>query len=373
MKVQIAKDFLNTAVNRTQGTISDRTLAQIGLRAGPDGAFTVAATDTILAVYSCMKAEVAQEGTVFVPGRIFSDVVKELPDGLVQLESQKSQLVITAGKQNEFVMKLPLIEDGLWKEPLAIESANCAELPTSKLSYMIDQVQFCVAQESSRNYGSVGYLHRPDQSKLRLVGTDGFRLSFCDLSLDLPANFLKDGICLSKRALVELQRMCAEGFESINLAISDDATTLMAMAAEYQVFMRLSAVKYPKYEGVLPTANLNPVKVSRPHLQSVAKRVLLASDKSRSLQMSFSDVALTLSSKTVGSSEGRESVALDGYRGTPRNLSVNGKFLIDVFSVIPSEDLTLQFKSEEDPIVIIPQLEPNQCRSMHVLVPIRDQ
>jgi len=373
MHLRVARNFLYTAVNRTQGTISDRSLAHIGLKALDTGVLTLAASDHVIAVFSQMHTEVLKAGEVFVPGRLFSDVVRELPDGLVELELSKTQLMIRAGKNNEFLMKLPVIEDGVWKEPVAIKTVNTASLPASKLSYMIDQVQFCVALDSARNYGAVGYLHKPQGERLRLVGSDGYRLSFCDLNLELPAGFLQDGICISKRALTELQRMCQEGFENIELSISEDLTTLRAAVSDFELFLRLSAVKYPNYVGVLPTANLHPVNVSRPHLQNVAKRVLLASDKSRALQMCFSESELTLSSRTAGSSEGRESVPLEGYKGQQKDLSVNGKFLVELFSVIASEDLTLQFKGQEDPIVIIPKEEPTNCRSMHVLVPIREQ
>jgi DNA polymerase III sliding clamp (beta) subunit (PCNA family) len=145
-----------------------------------------------------------------------------------------------------------------------------------------------------------------------------------------------------------------------------------ASVENYQVFVRLSSVKFPNYEGVLPSANLHFVKLSRPMIQTAMKRVLLAADKSRALQLSFSNSSLTLSSKTLGSSEGTESISLDGYKGAQRDLFVNGKFLSDVFSATNSEKLMLQFKAAEDPIVVVPDEELAKCKSMHVLVPIRE-
>ena len=118
---------------------------------------------------------------------------------------------------------------------------------------MIEQVQFCVAQDSPRNYGSVASYTSPTVRACRLVGTDGFRLSYCEVETAMPDGFLDNGVCLSKRALSELQRMCDEGFEKIRLSIADDETTLVAEVPDYQIFVRLSAVKYPNYMGVLPT------------------------------------------------------------------------------------------------------------------------
>ena len=75
----------------------------------------------------------------------------------------------------------------------------------------------------------------------------------------------------------------------------------------------------------------------------------------------------------MGSSEGRETVALDDYHGPRFDIAVNGKFLTDVFATTESDNLMLQFNQEsnEDPIVIVPRTEPSDCRSKHVLVPIK--
>lgn len=371
MKVSIGKSQLSIATTRSQGAISERSLAQIALKAEGDR-LHVSVADRVLVIYCSMECDVLSEGESFVPARLFSDVVRQLPDGPVILEQTGSFLTITAGERGEFEMKLPRVETKSWREPPEINSSNTAELPAEQLSYMIDQVQFCVAHESPRNYGAVGFFHRPADGKLRLVGTDGYRLSFSEMDASLPEGFLDNGVCLSKRALSELQRMCSEGFDNVKLSISEDATTLLTEVPDYQIYVRLSAVKYPNYQGVLPKKKLTPISIPRPYFQSVTKRVLLASDKTRALQLCFSDSSLTLKSRTVGSSESQESIALSSYQDGDRELAINGKFLTDVFSTINSDEVTLNFHSEEDPIVLVPNAEPATCQSMHVLVPIRE-
>lgn len=372
MKVTIPKNLLSTATSRVQGAITERSLAQIGLHADQDN-LQIAATDRILAIYSRLSCTVQSPGTMFVPARLFSDVVKELPDGEVHLAQAGSYLLITAGKNGEFEMKLPLVDDLSWRESPAISTSNTAELPTQRLAYMIDQVQFCVVQDSPRNYGAVAYFHRSAPNYCRLVGTDGFRLSYSELETSLPEGFLSNGVCLSKRALTEMQRMCNEGFETLRISISEDETTFVAEVPDYRLYVRLSAVKYPNYLGVIPNKKMSVVNVSRPQIANVIRRVLLAADKSRALQLSFSDSSLTLNSKTMGSSEGRETISLSDYHGPKFDVAVNGKFLTDIFSTTESHDLTVQFNQEsnEDPVVVIPCVEPASCRSKHILVPIK--
>lgn len=372
MKLKITKSQLASATSRVQGAISDRSLAQIGIKAESEKV-SFSATDRVLAVYCSYDCKVETPGTVFVPAKLFSDVVKELPDTEVILKLIGSQLIITAGKSNEFMMKLPTIDEASWRDIPVVKTENNAEILGKKLSYMIEQVQFCVAQDSPRNYGTVAYLHKPDGETCRMVGTDGFRLSYCEINIPMPDSFLSNGVCLSKRAIAEILRMCSEQFEKVSIAISEDETTLVASVPDYQVFIRLSSVKYPNYMGVLPKKNFSSVLIARDHVQTVARRVLLAADKSRALQLCFSDSSLTLNSKTTGSSEGRETIPLSEYHGPKFDVAVNGKFLTDIFSTTNSDNLTLHFNQEnnEDPLMVVPRSEPSECRSKHVLVPIK--
>ena len=372
MKLTVSKNDLWLATNRCQGGISDKTQAQIGLKSSGNQ-LTITCSDRVLAVYCSIPCrQDSPDDFVFTPAKMFADVVRELPEGDVDIHKNDSHLVITAGPHSEFQMKLPKIDERVWKDPPMLTLQNAATLPTTNISYLIDQIQFCVSHEATRNYGAVGYFHKTDKNKLRLVGSDGFRLSFAELNIDLPEGFLENGVCITKRGLTEMARMCSEGVENISLAISEDKTTLLTEIPNYRLYIRLAAVKYPIYERVLPKQRLNPVVMSRSHVQSVTKRVLLAADKNKALQLQFNAQNLTLYSKTLGSSEGKESISLADYDGDNKELALNGRFLADIFATIPYEGVVMSFNDAEDPVTIVPLNEPEHCSSMHVLVPIRE-
>ncbi len=371
LNLKIDRNLLSLAMARVQGAMAERNLAHVGLNA-KKGRLYVAAADQALAIFNDFPCEIQNEGVVFVPAKIFSDLTRELPEGLVQLEKDGHNLKVTAGPSKEFTMKLPLIEDTQWRDSPSVEYENTASVPVVKLAYMIDQVGTCIATDSPRNYGTVAYMHRPssDKSALRVVGTDSFRLSFCDIRIDMPDAFLKTGVSLTKRALSELSRLSSEGFENVKLSISDDQTTLVAEVPNYQIFVRLSAVKYPNYSSVIPDLKQRGVLVSTNHMKSVARRVLLAADKSRVLQLSFSDSSLTLSSKNTANSEGKERIGLEGYHGSKCDIAINGKYITDIVNVTGAERMSLQFKDAVEPIVLTPYGEPTDCSTRHILVPI---
>jgi DNA polymerase-3 subunit beta len=369
--LSIDRNLLSLAMARVQGAMADRNLAHVGLNA-KKGRLYVAASDQALAIFNDFPCDVSNEGLIFVPAKLFSDLARELPEGQVKLEREASNLKVSAGPNREFTMKLPVVEEAQWREAPAVDYENTATIPVTKLAYMVEQVGSCIATDSPRNYGTVAYLHRPNSDKtlLRMVGTDSFRLSFCDVRIDMPDAFLKNGISLTKRALSELTRLASEGFENVRLSISDDQTTLVAEVPNYQIFVRLSAVKYPNYTSVIPDLKQRGVLMNTNHMKNVARRVLLAADKSRVLQLSFSDASLTLSSKNTAHSESKDRIGLEGYHGAKCDIAINGKYITDIVSVTGAEKMSLQFKDAVEPIVLTPYGEPTDCSTKHILVPI---
>jgi DNA polymerase-3 subunit beta len=370
MKLRLNKTELTLAAMRCHGVILEKTLGYLSLKA-EGSKLHILIADRILIVSNILDCEVEEAGEAYVPARLFLDVVRELPEGQVKLRKVGNNLVVQAGHKDEFLIKIPLIEGKQWKDPPSVNFASKASVSTKALAYLVSQTQFCIAHEAARNYGSVGFLHRAN-NKLRLVGTDGYRLSYAEAEVAMPEDFLKDGICLSKRALLELQRMASEGFENIEVSISDDQTMFLASVMDYSLYVRLSAIKYPNYQGVIPKGNLTKVELARETFQNAAKRVLLASDKTRALQLNFSSNLLTLTSKASGGSEGKEDIYLDDYTGGNQSFSVNGKFLSEVFAMAGGKKVSLNMKNVDDPIVILPTEEPEHCHSLHVLVPIKE-
>jgi DNA polymerase-3 subunit beta len=371
MDVTLSQENLARLVSQVQGVMEDRSQAQVGLRA-EGSVLTISMVTKSMSAYSQTTCDVKQEGMVFTAAKLFIDIARELPRGLVTLKTQDASLAITANASKELLIKIPLFSEASWREKPNFTDALQAEIPCQKMAYMIEQVQFCISQECPRNYGTVGFLHQVQEKTLRLVGSDGFRLSYCDVQCEVASEFLAKGICIPKRSLIELYRMCQEGSETIQLAISSDQQMMSAKIEGAEFFFLLSTIKYPNYKGVIPQAHPHQVNVSRNMIQNVAKRVLLAADKNRSLLLDFSEVGVFVSSRNLGSTEGRESIPVEDYQGPRCSISVNGKYLTEILNTALCEQVDLKFEDNDKPIVIVPNKEPQACYSQHVLVPLRE-
>lgn len=378
MQVIIEKQILSTMTARIHGGLSDKNFSQLGLKTLGKDTLQLSFKDRIMTILCSGVSSNKKEGCVFIQAKLFSEMVRELPPGKVILSSRgDSHIEVVAGAQQEFVMKLPQLENVQWEEKEnTTSSQSVLSLPSQKLSYLIEQVQFCITQESPRNYGSVGFLHRPDKEKLRLVGTDGFRLSYCEVDLEgdnAESTFLmKAGFCVSKRGLIELSRMSNEGFDTVQLSTSEDMKTLVAEVEGYKLFITLSNINFPNYQGVVPDHKASHLNIGTNELRAVIRRILLAADKNRTIKMNLKKEKMTLSSRNVGNFEGKESILMEGYDGPLGNLFVNGKFLSDIMSSTESKEVNIRFDNDDNPVLVVPLVEPKGCFSQHVLVPIKE-
>ena len=370
MKIQTAKQILSNAANKIQACLSDKKLSHIAMKT-EDNRLILTASDWAMSIYHYIECEVAEHGESFVSLSLFANVVKELPDGAVQLERQETALVVTAG--SSFSFKLPLLDNFSWSEPYTIDKKEELEIDSADFGYFLEQVLPSVRADASRAYGTVGYFHKTTDGRLRLVGTDGCKLSYCEMVIDSESQIPSD-ICLEKRGLVELSKICSDNPEKLSIAVIKNNTLLVATTANRQMFIRVSEIDYPDYAEALPDEmNHKKAVVDRVKLQGALKRVLLATDNSHTLQVSFSNGEIEISASNDSSSESREVFAVETCPLKENvKLDLNGRYVLEFLATITSDNISVWFQDLDHPIVVVPQTEIPNCKSQHVLVPIKE-
>src|SRR5919109_4591885 len=97
MKVTCARDELAEKVQIVGRGVSTRTsvqiLAGIMLRAG-EGQLFLSATDMEISLRVALEAQVEDEGSVVVPGRLLGDIVRLLPTGEVTIAHRAEEGVV---------------------------------------------------------------------------------------------------------------------------------------------------------------------------------------------------------------------------------------------------------------------------------------
>src|SRR3954470_22300398 len=105
LRIAVAKDELASKLATVARGVSTRTavlvLGGIQLRAEA-GRLHLAATDMEVSLRGSADAQVTDEGTVVVPGRLLLDIARSLPDSDVTIEHRPEEavVVVTAGSAN---------------------------------------------------------------------------------------------------------------------------------------------------------------------------------------------------------------------------------------------------------------------------------
>lgn len=135
-------------------------------------------TDTSLQIETFTPASVELAGVIAVPGKLFGEIIRRLPEGPVEIELKEGQekgnaLTIRQGKSKTNLQGMSPEE--FPEMPVAISLSEFT-IEQCKLSSMIRQTLFATAQEDSRPILTGGYLCS-EGGLLRMVGLDGYRLA----------------------------------------------------------------------------------------------------------------------------------------------------------------------------------------------------
>ncbi len=178
MKLQIEKEILLQGTSRTQGVIDRRGNMPIlshCLLEADENQLKISATDYEVSFQGYYPAQVLESGALTVPAVNFFNIVKELPPGIINLEStENNSLIIKTGDTRYQFL-------GLGSEnfpPLPnLEGQPMLELKSVAIKEMLEKTNFSIATDDLQQQLAGVYLEKLADNKLRLVSSDGHRLS----------------------------------------------------------------------------------------------------------------------------------------------------------------------------------------------------
>lgn len=376
MQLSLSSHELTLAVQRLSGGGSDKKFAYYSLKAeinDNNSSLIIASTEASLDIYSEHNCSVQQAGQCHILCHKFIETVRQLPKGQVQLTCEEKFLVISMQETHHSVeIKLPIIEGYVWVEKQQLDSVVSSPISSAQLSYMISQVVFNLIPDPTLSYADLGYLHQTSVGVLRLVATDTFKLSYCDIHTDLPENFLTGGVCLSKKALNMMTKVCEQQESMVLFRVSDSQKVCHLKVSGYDVFVRASYMNYPHYTQLIPQTIPPPLIFDKEVLIGMIKRAAISVDYSKIVTFQFVNNTMTIiayDEKSKSGLEGVETLAIE-YSQDPLSFGINSDALLNTLSHIMSSHIALSIKNDRSPLVLYGATEPGDCVARHVMAPV---
>jgi len=375
MELIISRTELSKLLSVTQSIVEKKTLmpilANVLLSAGKDE-LKVSASDLEVTAVISAKANVKSSGSTTVNARVFADIIRELPDGDVQIKlTDGERIEVTA--QNT---KLKIIGSSAEEYPglpgIGIECKS--RIKASEFLWMISKSLYAASQDETRFSLNGVYFELVGDSKksgksgsdLRMVGTDAHRLAM--ITRNIPGLKFKENFIVPRKGLVEIKKIIDdEQDKDIGIELHDGF--LVIETGNVKASMRLVDGEFPDYSRIIPNTKGSIAKVNSGEFEKALRRAaLLVSDKGKCVRLDFSKNSLRIASFSPELGEGSDVLSIE-YSGEQLSIGFNARYLADVAaSLQESETLVLELHGKKGPGKFYPESDESY---ISIVMPMR--
>jgi len=301
MKLKIAKTELQKGLGRIQAIVEKRNsmpiLANVLLEADKtgEGELRLAATDLEVGLRGRHDAQVEKAGGLTVAAKKLFEIVRELPDDQIALESTANSYLDIRCARSHFTLAGTAAEEYPTLPEFSPEAT--VRIPSEVLSAMIERTMYAASVDETRyNLNGVFLEVHPDTGKLRMVATDGHRLALVDREVPGRLEALANGVIIPRKGLAELKRLLDED-DVEEVEIGFEGNSGLARKGGVTLVMRLIEGEFPNYKQVIPSELSVRLVVPTDQLVQALRRVaLLSSERSRAVKLELAEGQLLVSS-----------------------------------------------------------------------------
>lgn len=307
---------------------------------------TVTGYDLKKGIYTQLEAEVKEQGSVVVGARLFGEMIRRLPDGIVTISTDVNNNVNVKCGKSEFNFMGIGPED--YPEMPVVDGVNNIALPQKILGSMINQTIFAVAENDMRPIYT-GALFDIEGEELTLVAVDGYRLAKRCEKLE-SAKMENCSFVVPGTALADIERICGDSEELVKISVG--AKHISFSIGETVVVSRRLEGEFLNYKKSIPDSFKYTVKVDRGEFMSAIERVaLIVSERNTSpVRMSFNDGSIDcLCITPIGRAE--DVCSCEGS-GEGLQIGFNDRYLKDALKAAAKEELNVCLNSAASPCII---------------------
>ncbi|MDT8442212.1 MAG: DNA polymerase III subunit beta [Desulfuromonadales bacterium] len=355
MNFTIEKDQLLKELARIQGIVEKRNtipvLANVLLESG-DGQLLLTATDLEVGMRSSCAADISQPGRITVSAKKLYEITKELSDQRISFATRENSWIeVKCGKAQFNVVGLSADEFPHFPSP---EKADFLTLRSQLCKEMIDKTLFAVSTDESKyNLNGIFVQIPAESNSLRMVATDGHRLSMIDKVVDdVTSEEFGRGVILPRKGIYELKKLADDGEGELKIGFMEN--NAVVCKGSTVVIMRLVDGDFPDYQRVIPQGNDNQAVISvEPLLHALRRMIILSSEKSRGVKMELANNRLEVSSSNPELGEAREELEIE-YSGPELSVGFNARYLLDILQVQDQGKIRFFLKDQLSPGLVKP-------------------
>lgn len=344
MKITIEKSNLLKAIGvaiRAVPSKSSLPILENFLFTMEEDTLKVTATDTNLTIITTTEAE--GEGASCIPAKTLTDIVKTLPDGSIEIETEETTCEVRWASGHSTI---PCFDVKDFPEVGNIPEKEFAKVKGEELLNALRHTLPCIGNDPIRPVLSGIFFHRIGDT-INLVSSDTHVMSVCPINVEggieesfiVPGNvaaFVKDNV-------------------TDEVSIVSEDTAIFFELGETYVQARKIEGKFPNYANVIPKKSENILTCETAKLSQVVKRVSICSNKSTNhIKLSLAEMApAVLEAKDLGfGTSATEHLDFVHYEGEEMAIGFKADYLTKIIDSQTGEKIEASFTDPRHAVLI---------------------
>ncbi len=345
MRFKTERDGFAEAVAWVARTVSSRpTLPVLGgvLLELADDRLRLASTDLEHTGEAITEVNGEDDGRIVVPGKVFADVVRNLPSGTVELEAGDGGLQVRCGQVQHELRLLDAADFPALAQPTL---DRVGTLPGELLAAAAGQVARAASSDENRPVLTAVLLEATAE-RLTLVATDSYRLAVREVPWSWPH---EDTTALvPAKALADAARALATQ-EEVQIGIEGHQVTFAGTGR--RLTSRLIEGDFPKFRSLLPSGYEQQAVMARQDLLDAAKQVAPYGQSNNPVRLHLETDRVEIRGDLQDVGRGSVSVAAK-YAGEPLTIAFNPAYLLDGTSSVDDEQVILEVRDGLRPALL---------------------
>ncbi|MBV1818778.1 DNA polymerase III subunit beta [Clostridium cochlearium] len=363
MKLFCNKSILQESISIAQKAVTGKStmpiLQGIFIKA-ENNSLILTGSDIDLSIETVMEAEVIEEGSIVIDSKIFGDIIRKLPNDVIEITSKDNNIIEIKCQKSKF--NLIHMNADEFPELPKINENIIFSIPEGLLKNMIRGTIFATSQEETRPI-LTGLLFEIKNKVLNLVALDGYRLAVKSEMIDSENSI---SAVIPGKTLNEVSKILSENDEKVNITFTPNH--ILFSIGKTKIISRLLEGDFINYDSIIPKEyNLKVTAKRAKFLECIERASLMGKDGNTSLiKLNITDDSIIITSNSqLGMVREEMGIILQGEN---LEIAFNSKYLIDALKVMEEDEIILELSSSISPCVI-KNKEANDCT--YLVLPVR--
>ncbi|MCW2131161.1 DNA polymerase III subunit beta [Arthrobacter sp. VKM Ac-2550] len=370
MKFRVDRDVLAEAVTWTARSLSPRppvpVLSGLLIKAEA-GMVSIASFDYEISARLQIPAEVTEEGTILVSGRLLADISRSLPSAPVDVSTDGTKVTLTCRSSRFNLATMPV---GDYPELPALPDIS-GVVDGEAFAEAVSQVIIAASRDDTLPI-LTGVRMEIEDDLITLLSTDRYRLALREVAWRPTTPGISTSALVKAKTLNEVAKTLG-GSGDLSIALSDNSELIGFESGGRRTTSLLVDGDYPKIRSLFPENTPIHATVETSVLVEAVRRVSLVAERNTPVRLAFTDGQLSLDAGTGEDAQASEAIEA-GLSGDEITVAFNPHYLSEGLNAFSSKFVRFSFTTPPKPAVMSAQddLEGDDKEDYrYLLMPVR--